>query len=152
MRRDNLQNGKGNEITLGLDSAHHDSGAHGLLLTYQVGVPCFAGLTRKMYRSDWSSSRGLRFWLLPNATRHTLALQFRETDGEYWEAWFPLGDQTARVIEAPWSSFFRPGWSPVGNGSIDLRSIAELSINLSQGQGEPGLGSVSLDSLTLLGE
>ena len=147
-----LRQGKGNEIALGLDSAQHDSGGHGLLLTYQVGVPGFAGLTRKMYHSNWSSTRGLRFWLLPNATGHTLAIQFRETDGEYWEAWFPLVDRSAGVIEAPWSSFFRPDWSPAGNGAIDLGSIAELSINLSLGQGQPGSGTVTLDSFSLLPE
>lgn len=154
----------GGPLKLYPDSDNRNDGNYGLKYQYSVGTQGYTGMIKRIPGgADWSGADAIRFWLKPDGTTNVLHIQFKElivnsfggSDGEVWEATYPLTGTTAGFVTIPLSSFQHPGWydsqhNPWDNGVIDLSSIGEFSIwvNKSTDPAETNFNSaIYLDSI-----
>ncbi len=140
------RNTSGNALTVSLSTYGVSSGAYGLKLDYTIGNPGYAGAFRSL-GAEWPNMEAIEFWLTPDGSNRQLAVQFHETNGEVWEAGYPLTGTAPVLVRLPFSAFARPGWSTGGNGVIDLGSIKEFAFYIAQGSGSQGSGTLLIDNI-----
>lgn len=144
----------GGSVKLYPDGEHKLEGKFGLRYEYFMGMANgetknYAGVTKHVNGMSWSDYSGISLWLEPNATDHTLVVQFKESDGETWETYYRLSGREALTLHLPFSGFSKASWNTVGNGSIDLDSVSEFSLYVNQDAGPLAGGVLYFDSLKL---
>jgi len=125
------RNMAGDEVTLALDSVNKYEGQYGMKYEYSSGSASYAGMIKQLGGVSWVGFNALQLWLKPDGSNNRLALQFKETNGEYWETTLDLTGSEPGLTVIPFANFAHPIWFTGGNGKIDLNSIAEFSIYVS---------------------
>lgn len=132
----------GDPVTLALDRTHTDGSAQALAFGYALAANGYAGASHTFAApQDWSGYEGLRFWLQPSASAHSVTIQF-VAHGYYWEHSFIPTGTDPRVVEIPFDEFVTPPWAEPG--PLDLTSVTQLSIYA----GGAGSGTDYLDGFT----
>lgn len=82
---------------------------------------------------DWSDAYALKFWLEPDGSDNILTLQFKEADGDHWEAYTVMspGQQAGEVI-IPLSDFHMPHWGSTPSQVLNPNRIGFLKIFINQ--------------------
>lgn len=140
----------GNVITLTPTAEYRDSGKYGVAINYtEDSNISFTGVTKKLNNVNWVGYNGITLWLKPDGTGNKFVIQFKEADGEAWEAYYKLSGTDSVNLQIPFASFMHPGWYAGGNGKMDLQDITEFSIYINQDAGEDGANTIYLDSIKL---
>ncbi|SFE77939.1 Carbohydrate binding domain (family 11) [Paenibacillus catalpae] len=144
------RNTSGDEIAASLDSAWKKTGNYALKLDYTLTDALgYAGVNKALGAMNWSEGgNAVRFWMLPNSADHGLTFQFKETDGDIWEAQVNMAGTEEQLVTIPLAGLSRTLWS-TGDGVLDVSSVAEYSIYVNKGSGSAGSYSVSLDDVGL---
>ncbi|WP_127498216.1 S-layer homology domain-containing protein [Paenibacillus glycanilyticus] len=144
------RNTSGDMITASLDSAWKKSGSYALKLDYTLtDAVGYAGVNKALGAMNWSEGgNAVQFWMLPNGANHGLTFQFKETDGDIWEAQVSMAGTEEQLVTIPLAGLTRTKWS-TGDGIMDVSSVAEYSIYVNKGSGSAGSYSVSLDDVGL---
>lgn len=144
-----VPNASGNSITPTLSSSVKADGSYGMKLDYTIGSPNYAGVIHTLNNANWSGKSALKLWLKPDSSNRQLAVQIKESSGEYWEGYATLSGSTGGIVSFAFSSLTRPSWYSGGNGVFDPGSIAELNFYINQGSGGTGSSAIYLDSITV---
>ncbi|MGO4109458.1 CIA30 family protein [Paenibacillus sp. YAF4_2] len=144
------RNTSGDAIAASLDSTWKKGGKYALKLDYTLTDALgYAGVNKALGMMDWSEGgNAVQFWMLPNGANHGLTFQFKETDGDIWEAQIMMAGTEEQLVTIPLAGFSRTRWS-TGDGVLDVSSVAEYSIYVNKGSGSAGTYSVSLDDVGL---
>ncbi|GMA24045.1 hypothetical protein GCM10025864_18040 [Luteimicrobium album] len=141
-----VRNTGGGAITPTLTPSGAGTG-HGnaLRLTYDLGSPGYAGVTRTFGTAqDWWGYDGLSLWLDRSkvGAGQSLSVQI-VANGAYYEATLPgTGPAAAGVVTVPFDAFVPPSWAS-GEGPLDLTSVTQLSFYL----GGSGTGVLDVDDV-----
>jgi hypothetical protein len=141
------RNMSGNDVTISLDSENKYEGSYGMKYEYSLGNGTYAGMVKTLDGVSWVGNNALRLWLKPDASNNNLTLQFKETNGEYWETSYELTGTEPSLVVIPFTSFAHPQWFTGGNGIIDLDSIADFSIYVSTSGEQPGVSTFYVDAI-----
>lgn len=134
---DFTRNSNGNSVTPSITGGV-------LTLDYTVGSPSYAGVMKNTTVSGYYSSYDrVTFDITGDNSGRDLIIQFRESNGEYFETTYVISG-TERV-EIPVSAFTHPSWYSGGNGVLNFNEITQYSLYIQNGAA--GSGSISLDNL-----
>ncbi len=117
-----------------------------LYLSYTVGSPAYAGVTRGGYSGVTgytSDCDTVRLDLVGDGSGRELVLQFREGNGEYFEYVLTIGG--SETVSIPVASFAHPSWYSGGDGKLDFSQLSEYSVYVQNGNA--GSGTITLDNL-----
>ncbi|QGQ98362.1 hypothetical protein EHS13_27495 [Paenibacillus psychroresistens] len=143
-----IRNTSGNAVTTTLDTTNKNEGTYGMKVAYTIGSPNFAGIVHTLGSANWSGQNGISFWLKPDGSNRQLTVQFKESSGEIWEAYYTLTGTTAATVGLLFNGFQHPSWYSGGNGVIDLGAITEFNLYVNQGAGATGSSTLYFDSIT----
>lgn len=139
-----VSHASGDNVTVTLDTSNKNDGNYGMKYEYTIGSNGWGGIIKTLNHSDWSGFNGLQFWLKPDGSNRNLAVQFKETNGDYWKAQLALSGTEPKLIQLPFTSFFRPSWQG-GSATMDLEAIDEFGLFV---DGAPqGIGAIYFDSI-----
>ncbi|QGQ98357.1 hypothetical protein EHS13_27465 [Paenibacillus psychroresistens] len=151
---DYVRNSSGDPVSVTLDAKHNNEGNYSLKLAYSLtNTLGYAGVTKQLGLMDWKSAgyNALQFWIEPpDKTGHVFTLQFKEADGDQWEAQVSMDGKSKKplLIQVPFSGFGRSLWS-TGDGKLDLTSVTEYSLYVNKKNGVSGSFVLYIDEVKL---
>jgi len=132
---DFLRNSNGNSI-----SAEIVTGL--LKLDYTIDNPSYAGMsTNTSVTGILPTYDTVKFTINGDNSGRDLIIQFKESNGEYFETSYVIGG--TETAEIPVSTFHHPSWYSGGNGILDFSEINQYSFYIQNGTN--GSGSIKID-------
>ncbi len=133
------RNYNGNEISI---SGENGKGK----ISYRVGNPDYAGLTKYLSNMNWSDGNKIKFELTSDVAGRDIVFQIRDRNGNYFECRKSVSAGTS-TVEIPLSELKAPSWS--GNNTADFSSVSEYSIYIENGSAGAGSGTMYINNLVL---
>lgn len=131
------------EVSLNKDI--HGKGMKGLNYAYDVSEEGYTGTTIKFDKSqNWAGAKGIKLFMKKDSSGNKAVLQFRESNGEYWETAIPMDKDETGEVYIPMNKFKQPGWGGMVDGKLDLSQISEFSIYINKVDGKTKVESGTL--------
>lgn len=124
-------------LDLSLNKDIHGKGTKGLNYAYDVSEEGYTGTTIKFEKAqNWSGAKGIKLFMKKDSSGNKAVLQFKETNGEYWETAVSMNKNETGDVFIPMGDFKQPGWGGKVDGKLDLSQIAEFSIYINEVKGQ----------------
>lgn len=135
----------GNAVKISLDSTNKAEGKYSMKFEYtSKAAQGYSGVNYNMTK-NWNGYKGLSIRIKSNKANLPVAIQFRQSSGQYWEYTYKPVGTGWHEIYLPWSKFAPPSWAGTG-GTLDLSSIDQFSV-YENGDGD---GAIYFDDVKLL--
>lgn len=137
----------GTDSEVSLETEMIGGGQKAMRLNYKIGNGSltYAGIERDI-EGDWTLANALTFWMLPDGSGRLLNIRVYEGSSKYWYYDLTLDKTDSSTIVIPFDELK----SNSGASSMDRSQLSRISLNLYQGSGEPGSGSLVFDSMKFL--
>ncbi|MEK0312618.1 S-layer homology domain-containing protein [Cohnella sp. 56] len=104
------RNAGGGSFDVSLDATHKSEGGYGMRIDYNYAGPGYAGGSLNPEFLNLKGYDGFTFWFQPDGSNNSLAIQFTDAAGKYWETSVNFKGSEPRLMYVPFDSFRYPSW------------------------------------------
>lgn len=121
----------GSKINISVDTEHFGSGSQGARITFSLRDGAVCGLLSTQFSAKWNGAKTFHFWMDADLIDRYTVVQFKEQNGEYWEAYYPAESAGPTFVKIPIEAFGVPSWNTSGDGIMDLSNITKFNFYVS---------------------
>ena len=120
-----IANPSGDQITASLSKTVKADGRPAMEMDFTVGGKGYSGLEFNT-NQDWSKAKGVQFVYQGDGGGAGLTFQFKDGNGEYWEANATLSDKKQHTAQFTWASFHQASWNQNPGNALDANALAAI--------------------------
>ncbi len=120
-----VPNPNGDAITASLSKSVKADGKPTMQMDFTVGGKGYSGLEFNTTQ-DWSKAKSIQFVYQGDGGGAGLTFQFKDGNGEYWEAKATLSDKKQHTAQFKWADFKQASWNQNPANALDANALAAI--------------------------